>query len=77
MHNKENKIIIEIPSMTVQYVFKWNSFSFIFSVVLLDSSKFPNLKNWTTHINGQSDSNTGVSSSLQLILENCEKCGQM
>nr|XP_022338524.1 ephrin type-B receptor 1-B-like isoform X3 [Crassostrea virginica] len=28
-------------------------------VVLLDSSKFPNLKNWTTHINGQSDSNTG------------------
>ncbi|XP_065935580.1 ephrin type-A receptor 4 isoform X5 [Magallana gigas] len=28
-------------------------------VVLLDSSKFSNLKNWTAHINGQSDSNTG------------------
>lgn len=34
---------------------------FYFSVVLLDSSKFSNLKNWTAHINGQSDSNTGVS----------------
>ncbi|XP_062605809.1 ephrin type-B receptor 1-B-like isoform X3 [Saccostrea cucullata] len=28
-------------------------------VVLVDSSKFPNLKNWTTHINEKSDSNTG------------------
>lgn len=38
-----------------------STFSFYFSVVLLDSSKFSNLKNWTAHINGQSDSNTGVS----------------
>nr|XP_034335955.1 ephrin type-B receptor 1-B [Crassostrea gigas] len=30
-----------------------------YEIVLLDSSKFSNLKNWTAHINGQSDSNTG------------------
>lgn len=40
---------------------------FYFSVVLLDSSKFSNLKNWTAHINGQSDSNTGVSKASKNI----------
>lgn len=40
---------------------------FYFSVVLLDSSKFSNLKNWTAHINGQSDSNTGVSKARKLF----------
>lgn len=40
---------------------------FYFSVVLLDSSKFSNLKNWTAHINGQSDSNTGVSKARKIF----------
>lgn len=40
---------------------------FYFSVVLLDSSKFSNLKNWTAHINGQSDSNTGVSKARKIV----------
>lgn len=40
---------------------------FYFSVVLLDSSKFSNLKNWTAHINGQSDSNTGVSKTRKIF----------
>lgn len=42
-------------------------YSFYFSVVLLDSSKFSNLKNWTAHINGQSDSNTGVSKARKIF----------
>lgn len=42
-------------------------YSFYFSVVLLDSSKFSNLKNWTAHINGQSDSNTGVSKASKIF----------
>lgn len=40
---------------------------FYFSVVLLDSSRFSNLKNWTAHINGQSDSNTGVSKARKIF----------
>lgn len=69
---KRQKMYVQNVSIAAFFCSYRNSshlsmYFFYFSVVLLDSSKFSNLKNWTAHINGQSDSNTGVSKARKLF----------